>query len=70
MELRGLTPKTAALLGLGRGSLVPVGEWELALDKNTKEMFEQKRIEDILFVNHLLRRDSEWSVKVMENRAT
>jgi hypothetical protein len=62
MDPRGLTPKTAAFLGLGRGSLVPFGEWELALDKGTKEMFEEERIEDILFVNHLLRRDSEWSV--------
>ena len=41
---------------------LPVGEWELALDENTKEMFDEEKIEDILFVVTYSGETPEWSV--------
>ncbi len=39
---------------------VPVGEWELALDEQTKEMFEEEKIEDILFIITYSGTTPEW----------
>ena len=40
---------------------LPVGEWEVAIDEDTKEMFEEEKIDDILFVITYSGETPEWS---------